>query len=1019
MLISRIALRNPEFTIMVFLVLLFMGIFAYISMPRYESPQLDIPGMNLIITYPGASPEDIERIVIDPLEEAISEIDKINKLTSDIRDGFATLRVEFYLTEDKINKNNEVIQKLTRVQSTLPEGVSIRTIEFSVSNIQILQVGLLSETAGYERMRLEAEKLEEKLELLKGIKGVDIEADLAKKLTIDLDFAKLAKYQISPGQVAQLIKNNNLNLPAGSVRIGNKTFNLQTSGNYQSLEAIENTILKSTNQQPLYIKDIAKVYFKYPHPEYLARAKGKRAVFVSVFPQENVNALNTIAQAKEIISEFQMELPADMELEILFDQSISINAKVNLLFENLWQGILVVGFFILLFFNLRASLLVMTAIPLSFLISLICADYAGFGLQFMSIAGLIIALGLLVDNAIVVVENVYHFIKEGHSRNKAAQMAIEQVGWPIVSSTATTVLAFVPLLNIRSLPGEYVRSMPLTLIFTLLASLFVALTFTPFLSSRLLKDTGKQRDSKVQQAIQFFIENYYRHLLDFCLKIRWLVLLVALTILGGALMLGSTLGVSFFPRDDAPIFAVSISAPQGTVLEETDKAVKFAEKVLDAFKEIDYYVSNVGYGNPPMINVIRRNEKQTSSGQIMVFLKEVNFERRDEIILKIREKFKSYTEADIELKEILLGPPVAAQISVELYGDDIQVLKQIAGDVEAMILSTPQTVNVYNPLRNFKNSLKLNINHLAAANQGVQISDIDQNVRIAVAGTKVSEYRDAQQELYDVYVQMERSEDFLRPSDLERIYVNSLSGRLVPLSQVAQLEFSNSPEKINHDLKRRTFAVNADVEAGVNVDKKTQEILEKLEQYKFPKGYTYSMGGELKSRNESFGDLFRSLMVALLGIFTVLVLQFRSYLQPLIIFVAIPLSLIGAVLGLFLAGYSFSFTAFLGIISLVGIVVNDSIILIDLTNIYMKEGMGKEKAIRRAAEHRFVPILLTSLTTIGGLLPLTLRGGLFWAPMGWCIIGGLTTSTLLILVVVPVLYSLFTRDTQGPKKIAI
>lgn len=1013
MLLSRVAIRNPEFTLMIFILLSFMGGAAYLTMPRYENPLLDVPGMVITAVYPGASAEDIEDLIIEPLEDAVYEIDNITKFNSDIQDGFAKIRIEFKITEDKVEKNNEIQQKLNEIEGDFPDGVILETREFTTSNVQILQVAFVSEEAGYDRLEEIADELKDRIELVNGVKEVDVEAAPEKRVVVDLNFGKLSNYRISPNQVVQTIQGNNANVPAGSIQVGNKAFNLQTSGPYESIQEINNTILKSVDNQPITVGDVAKVYFSYENFDYIARVNQKRAVFVAIYPKENVNSLNTVDNLKPILESYKEELPLDVDLEIVFDQSMSIRNKVGLLFSNLWQGVLVVGFFILLFFNLRASLLVMIAIPFSFLIGLIMADWSDFGLQFMSIAGLIIALGLLVDNAIVVVENVYFFIKEGYERKEAAQKAVDQVGWAIISSTATTIVAFLPVIQIKSLPGEFLKSMPLTLIYTLIASLFVALTFTPFLSSRLLLPNEKQKVSWVERNINIFIDGMYKDLLQWALQHKAFVLITAILLLIGAGSLYPIIGLSFFPRDDAPMFAINVTAPQGTILSKTDSTVKFIENALANRSEVARYVSNTGHGNPRVITVIERGNKQSSQAQILVIMQEdISFAQRDSLITNLRNTFQTYQSATIEVKEALLGPPVDAQISVKLYGKDIQVLKQIARDVTQMLEQTPYTVNVFNPLKNFKTDFKLEINELAAANLGVAINDIDQNVRIAVSGTKVSEYRDKDKQTYDIYVAMEKLGDYISPSDLSRVYVNSRKGIQVPLAQLAQLEFTNGPEVIKHEMTRRAFAVNADVESGQSVDNVTQEVITKLESYDFPEGYSYSMGGELESRSEAFGDLFKSLLIALIGIFSILVLQFRSFVQPLIIFSAIPLSLIGAVLGLFLAGYSFSFTGFLGIISLVGIVVNDSIILIDLTNKYMLEGMTKKDAIPKAAKHRFVPIILTSFTTIGGLLPLTLRGGLFWAPMGWCIIGGLTTSTLLILIVVPVLYAIFTPENK-------
>ncbi|NJL15519.1 MAG: efflux RND transporter permease subunit [Microscillaceae bacterium] len=349
MLISRISIHNPQFTGVVFLLLLSLGLLSYFTMPRYESPQVKVPGVNLIITYPGASPEDLEDLVVDPIEEAVYEIDNLTKLTSDIRDGFATIRIEFALSEDKVEKNNEVQQKISRVQSRLPEGVNIRSIEFSVSNVQIVQLAFLSKTAGYERMQALAEDLEEEIERLRGVKEVDLEGTVEKRLVVDLDFQKLARYGLSASQVADIIRANNRNIPAGSVRLGQQAFNLQSTHAYRSLEEINYTILKSVQNQPVYVRDVAEVYFRYQDPEYIARAFGQKAVFLSIYPKEDVNALPTIEAVKAVVARFRAQLPADITLKTVFDQSVSINNKVDLLFGNLWQGILVVGVFILLF----------------------------------------------------------------------------------------------------------------------------------------------------------------------------------------------------------------------------------------------------------------------------------------------------------------------------------------------------------------------------------------------------------------------------------------------------------------------------------------------------------------------------------------------------------------------------------------------------------------------------------------------------------------------------------------------
>ncbi|NOY60699.1 MAG: efflux RND transporter permease subunit [Calditrichaeota bacterium] len=633
-------------------------------------------------------------------------------------------------------------------------------------------------------------------------------------------------------------------------------------------------------------------------------------------------------------------------------------------------------------------------------------DLTGYGLQQMTIAGLVIALGLLVDNAIVVIENISRFIKMGYDAKEAAVRGTNQIAWAVVSSTATTVLAFVPMMLMKNITGDFIRSMPLTVVYTLTASLFISLTLTPYLSSKFIriKTTTK---NPIRNFLDHFIETKYRSSLDFALIHPKLVVAIALVVFTASLSLFPLIGVSFFPKAEKPQFVININTPKGTNLDKTDKVVRYVESVLAKQDEIKNFAANIGHGNPRIYyNVIPAKTRSTNA-QIFVELK-TNSKLNAAFIDNLRKTFADYAGAKIKVKEFEQGPPVDAPIVIRVLGENLDVLKRIARDVEEIVNSAQGTVNVINPLRTAKADLRLKIDRDKAGMLGVPLAEIDRTVRTALAGWPISKYRDAEGKEYNIVVRLPiRDKPHL--TDLDKIYVSSLTGAQIPLNQLASLEFKSTPLIIEHFNMERYVMITADVHGKTSVDIVMQKIIKKLDRYQWPKGYRYAVGGELEAREESFGGMAKAIIIAVIGIFAVLVLQFRSYSQPFIVFSAIPLALIGSLLALFITGYHFSFTAFVGLTSLVGIVVNNSIILVDYTNQLRSDGKPLIPALKEAGEARFVPIILTTLTTVGGLLPLTLIGGTLFAPMGWTIIGGLLASTFLTLIIVPVLYKLFTR----------
>jgi multidrug efflux pump subunit AcrB len=598
----------------------------------------------------------------------------------------------------------------------------------------------------------------------------------------------------------------------------------------------------------------------------------------------------------------------------------------------------------------------------------------------------------------------------GYDRREAAWEGTSQVGWAVVSATATTVLAFVPIMMMRDVTGDFIRSMPATVVYTLCASLFLSLTLTPYLSSKFIKVTADSGYSRLRRLLQHFIETRYRSMLDYAIRHPKRVIALAMLVFAGCLALFPVVGVSYFPKAEKPLFLINIDAPRGTSIDRTDEMAAHVESVLAGRDEIKSYTTNVGHGNPRVYYNMWPRQEAPHHAQILVELEEDGPKRLGRLLGDLRREFADFTGAKIEVKEFEQGPPVAASIAIVVIGDNLDMLQLISRDVEEMIARAPATTNVNNPLGTTKTDLHVNINRAKAGMLGVNLSDVDLAVRAGIAGFPISQYNDEEGKEYDIVVRLPID---VKPelSDLDRVYVGSITGAQVPLRQLASLEFRAGPLAIDHFNLERAVTITADVIGEASVDRATQQVVGELKAYSWPKGYRYYIAGEFESREESFGGMGRAVVIALVAILAVLVLQFRSYRQPLIVFSAIPFAVIGSVLALLLTRNTFSFTAFIGLTSLVGIVINNSIILVDYTNQLRRKGTGIIEALKEAGETRFIPILLTTATTVGGLLPLTLAGGTMWAPMGWTIIGGLICSTVLTLLLVPVLYKLLSAKS--------
>jgi multidrug efflux pump subunit AcrB len=1005
--ITSFSVRNYQFTLIVFVMLALIGVSSLFNMPRGEDPDTEAPSFSAIVIYPGTSPKDMEELVVNPIEKRFNEMDDVKRIRSTIDDGLAVIQIEFKYETDPDKKYQDVIRELDAVRPQLPADILSTDIQrFSPSDVNILQVALLSETAPYSQLEEWSKKLKERLEKIKTLKNVDNWAFPQQQIRVSLNLEKLSQNHIPLNAVLQAIQRENVNIPAGSIEMGTRKFNVKTSGDYKSVDEIRNTIVSSTGGKIIYVKDLADVTLNYEEQNYIGRLNGKRGVFVTASRKSGTNIFAVEKAMDPVMEQFKRELPPAIAFEKSFNNAESVHTRLGHFARDFGIAIFLV-LLTLLPLGPRASIVVMVSIPLSLLIGLFLLDLFHITINQLSIVGMVVALGLLVDDSIVVVENIERYLRMGYPRKDAAIAATRQIGLAVLGCTATLIFAFLPLMFLPEAAGDFIRSLPAAVVSAVLASLFVSLTIVPFLSSRILSGHEHPEGNIFLRGLKRFINGSYRRLLHAAIARPAITLLVALGIFIGCLSLIPRVGFSVFPSSEKPMFLINITTPLGTSLPATDSVTRWVERQIRHLPDLKNYATNVGRGNPRIYyNVIPQNEV-SNYAQLFIQLNETTSFRKRQMIDSLRKRFSNYAGAKIEVKDFEQGPPIEAPIAIRLFSENLDTLRSLAFRVEDLLKKTEGTMYVNNQLTTLKTDIKVRVNKEKAGILGVPVNEIDRTVRLAVAGLDIGKFRKEDEKGDDYNINVCLPRDKRQTLDaLNKVYVNSAGGASVPLNNVADIGFQRSPTTIQHYDKDRYTTVTAFVRSGYNTTRMTEGILKNLDTLRFPGGSSYKAAGEVESKEQSFGGLGPIILITVFGILGILILEFKTFRGTLIVLSVVPLGIIGAVLMLLVTGNTFSFVAIIGLIALVGIEVKNSILLVDYTDQLRKGGMGLDEAIQEAGETRFVPIILTTFTAIGGLIPLVAENNPLYSPLALVIIGRLLSSTILTRVVTPVLYKL-------------
>lgn len=1008
MSLIKYPIKNYQFTMIMVLMIMLVAATSLLTMPRAEDPDMKAVSFPVIVVQPGTNPKDMEQLIVKPLEARFYALDDIKRIKTTINNSVAFFFVEFEYGTDYDDKYQELVRELNAATPELPENIySMEVQKIDPTNVSVIQLALVSENASQTTIKELADKLKQDLEKVKALKEVEISGLPDQQIRIDIDQAKIAELGIPMNRIIQSVQSENQNIPAGSVIAGDKTFSVKTSGNYQQMDDIKNTIIASGQGKNITLKEVASVYPTFGTNNHITRLNGYNAVLINAAQKIGMNISDTQKEYQKVLDKFEQSLPDNVDMIVNFDQANNVNKRLSGLGIDFAIAIVLV-LFTLLPLGTRASLVVMIAIPLSLGLGVIAMNSFGYSLNQLSIVGFVVALGLVVDDSIVVVENIERWMREGYSRLEASIKGTEQIALAVLGCTVTLVIAFMPLVFMPEMAGEFIRSMPIAVITSVIGSMLIALMVVPFLSSKLLKPHEHEGGNAILRGMQNIIHKSYGVFLDKALKHPGRTTLIALAIFLGSLALIPVVGFSLFPPSEKPQFMIHISSELQDNIHTTNRISREIEKELKAMEDVKYFTTNVGKGNPRVYYNMQQGQENVSYADIFVQLHEdVKSSDKIQIIENLRKKWTPCLGAKVEVRNFEQGVPVISPVEIRIFGDNLDTLRSLAAKAELLLKNTPGAEYVNNPIKNNKTDIRVNINREKAMALGVPTSSIDQTIRVALAGYQVGTYSDPDKDDndYDIIVSVPRAQDATLET-LEGIFVDNAAGQAIPLSQLANLEFELSPANIYHIDKERTVSVNSFVQKGYNNDEVINAVIEQMDKFPFPAGYSYEMGGEVESREMAFGGFGTIILITVFMFIAVLILEFKTFKSTLIVLSVIPLGIVGAVLALLVTGNTLSFVATIGIVALAGIEVKNTILLVDFTNQLRREGTELNEAIEKAGEIRFLPIILTSLTAIGGLMPIAWSSNPLISPLAIVMIGGLISSTLLSRIVTPVVYKL-------------
>ena len=1020
--ITKLALENTRVTIMLLVLIFIMGIVSYGSLSRNSMPPYTIRIASIVTQFPGASPDRVEQLITKKIEEVAQELPELDEVTSESRTGLSIVSVSLTPDIAKADLNavwDRLRRKVEDIQGQLPAGSQPPNIKADgFGTVYGVLLGLEGDGFSNSEMKDYAEDIRDKLVRLDDAAEVAIKGILPEQIYVEFDNARLADLGLSASRLQSIIAATNIVYSGGQVSLEDKRIALEPSGNFESVKDLEKTLVSLSNGSTIPLGDIAKVTRAYKSPKTnLVRINGKPGIAIGVALKEGANLIQLGETIDEEVAQYNTQLPVGLILSRMAGQDRYVDAKVNNFLMNVLQSVGIVLVVMLLFLGLRTGLVVASLIPMAMIMSLWVMDLFGIGLNQVSLAALIMALGLLVDNAIVVSESIMVKMEDGETAFDAAISACQELIIPLLVASLTTSAAFLAFFLAENTMGEMMGPLFSVITIALLCSWVLAMTMIPFLSVYFIKvDKKEAEEEDKKQGIFERFSGSYRYILVKILKVPWLFTggIVALFIF--SLTLFGNIPFIFFPDSDRNLVTMNLNLPLGTKIEETQKAVAQIEDFIrenllvteQRNKGITDWSSFIGEG-PPSYD-LGYQPGEANSGYAHILLNTSSFQDNDLVVSQLEEfSFENLPNADVSVGPLAGGGGGGSDIEIRVSGDSPDELFKISEEIKQYLASLSSTQNIGDNWGQKIKKFIIDIDQNNANRAGLTNQDIAISLQTTLDGFNAGSYREGDENI-PIMMRTQNSENLdVRSLNGLNLFSQN-SGANVPLLQVANINPAWQNAKILRRNLYKNISVTADAAAGYTAAEVMEEVTAWLTENSKNWGdaYTYSLGGESEQSGEAMGAVGAKLPLAGFIILLLLVLQFNSFRKTAIVLLTIPLGIIGVIFGLLLFNSFFGFMAFMGIISLAGIVINNAIVLMDRIDIEMNEfNRTPYNAIVEAARQRFRPILLTTFTTTLGLIPLYLGGGAMWEPMAISIMIGLLFATVITLLFVPVLYKLF------------
>ncbi|MUV37354.1 Multidrug resistance protein MexB [Lentibacillus sp. JNUCC-1] len=1008
MKLVQTSVKRPVGVIMIVLAIIALGVVSVRSLAIDLFPKIELPIAVVATSYPDAAPEDVEELISRPIEGSVSSIEGIDTIQSQSQPGASLVVMMFKNGTDLDQALLDVREKIDQTKGFLPEQANEPSIiRFNPDQLPLMWVSLTGKEAA-ELTSIAEDQVVPYLERQGGVASVNIEGAKTREIQIELNETAMQQYGVTAQTITQSLNSTNQSSSVGVVEKGSKNLQLRVVGEFTSVDDIKQTIVQSETGATIQVDDVADVKDTFKKSSSETLVNGKSSVVLSIMKKTDGNPVDVAGNVKDAISDMKGDLSSDVDLDVVIDTSEFIELSINSVVQNILIGGIISIFILLLFLkSIRATLVIGVSIPIAIISTFTLMYFTGETLNVLTLGGLALGLGMMVDSSIVILEHIYTYRQRGYSLKEAAINGASELAPAVIASTTTTLVVFLPIIYVEGIASDLFTPLALAVSFALITSLIAAITLVPMLSSKLLASAmGEEGRRYWFNRFLDKVGNLYQRMLKWVLKFRKITVAATLAIIVGSLALIPMIGAEFIPSADQGQVQISVKTASGTSLEDTEDVVEqINDKITDYESLIETNFVTVGGGD--QMGGGAGGSGNTASYMIQLLPASDRDQSTSQVVADIDEDLQGIAGAEITVSTMDGGMSTGDPIQIQLHGPEHGVLRDLSEDV---IDELNQIDGVHNPESSASEGLPqmtIKVDESAAAAYGLNQQQITGQVQMKLNGQTATQYREGGEEINVVMKYPEENNRTI--SDLLDLKIQSPSGAVIPLQEVADLTQTQGPATLTRQNQRPQLNITSGVmdrDLGSVVD----DVKKTLNDMPFPEGYDFDIGGQAQDMQESFQDLALALVFSIFLVYAVMAVQFENFLFPFIIMFAMPTTVVGVLLGLFITGIPLSIPGFIGIIMLAGIVVNNSIVLVDYINILRRKGMERYEAILEAGRSRLRPILMTTLTTVLAMVPLALalgEGSETQQPLAVTIIFGLSVSSLFTLLLVPVIYSFF------------